>query len=78
MGFLLGESSEEVAGQNGKLRTPGALIDSDSHLLSAFMRASSHWRAQDGTQTLHPRCEQEDGGMGRKHNVSQLLPEELQ
>ena len=20
-------------------------------------------------QTLHPRCEQEDGGMGRKHNV---------
>jgi len=61
----------EVAGRNGKLCTPGTLRDSDSCLLSAL-----HPEIQlslEGSkmvlQTLHPRCEQEDRGMGRKRYV---------
>lgn len=61
----------EVAEQNGELCTPGVLVDSDPRLLSEL-----HPEVQlslEGSkmvlQTLRPRRELEDGGVGRKHNV---------
>lgn len=61
----------EVAEQNGELCARGVLVDSDPRLLSALHpEIQRSWEGSKmALQTLCPRREQEDGGVGRKHNV---------